>query len=155
MCDLLNTVEIITIRINLLGLGNISRQYSFYLPMHTQPDLHTKTKKDSQHDHNTQEGGSDTISDEKIEETKASVRPEYAGDKGDYPVVFTRNTPIEKKPVATFSYGERVRIAGLYQHYESMIDHIVQVAGWARTTRMGGKDFAFIELTDGSCGQTL
>ena len=38
--------------------------------MHTQPDLHTKTKKDSQHDHNTQEGGSDTISDEQIEETK-------------------------------------------------------------------------------------
>jgi len=36
-----------------------------------------------------------------------------------------------------------------------MIDHIVQVAGWARTTRMGGKDFVFIELTDGSCSQSV
>jgi asparaginyl-tRNA synthetase len=39
--------------------------------------------------------------------------------------------------------------------YEEMIDHVIQVAGWARTTRMGGKDFAFIELTDGSGSNTL
>jgi hypothetical protein len=39
------------------------------------------------------------------EETKTSVRPEYAGDKGDYLFSFVRDTPIEKKPVATFSYG--------------------------------------------------
>jgi len=31
-----------------------------------------------------------------------------------------------------------------------MLDHNIQVAGWARTLRMGGKDFAFIELNDGS-----
>jgi asparaginyl-tRNA synthetase len=36
-----------------------------------------------------------------------------------------------------------------------MLDHIIQVAGWARTLRMGGKDFAFIELTDGSGSGTL
>lgn len=36
-----------------------------------------------------------------------------------------------------------------------MLDHVIQVAGWARTTRMGGKDFAFIELTDGSGAGTL
>ena len=36
-----------------------------------------------------------------------------------------------------------------------MLDHIIQVAGWARTTRMGGKDFCFIELTDGSGAATL
>jgi aspartyl/asparaginyl-tRNA synthetase len=36
-----------------------------------------------------------------------------------------------------------------------MLDHVIQVAGWARTTRMGGKDFAFIELTDGSGSNTL
>ena len=35
------------------------------------------------------------------------------------------------------------------------MDHVIQVAGWARTTRMGGKDFAFIELTDGSGAGTL
>lgn len=34
--------------------------------------------------------------------------------------------------------------------FEEYVDHIIQVAGWARTTRMGGKDFAFIELNDGS-----
>jgi len=35
------------------------------------------------------------------------------------------------------------------------MNKIISVAGWARTTRMGGKDFAFIELTDGSGSQTL
>lgn len=59
------------------------------------------------------------------------------------------------KPVAKFSYGQRVRIASIWQRYEEWIDHVIQVAGWARTTRMGGKDFAFIELTDGSGAGTL
>ena len=59
------------------------------------------------------------------EETKTSVRPEYSGDKGDYLFNFVRDTPIERKPVATFSYGQRVRIAALYQEYEKMLDHIV------------------------------
>jgi len=36
-----------------------------------------------------------------------------------------------------------------------MLDYVIQVAGWARTTRMGGKDFVFIELTDGSGSTTL
>jgi hypothetical protein len=88
------------------------------------------------------------------EETKFA-RPEYTGDKGDFPYVFERNTPIEKKPVATFSFGRRVRIAALVDNHEAYLDHIIQVAGWARTTRMGGKDFAFIELTDGSCMTAL
>jgi len=62
-----------------------------------------------------------------------------------------RETAVESKNVPTFSFGQRVRIAELYTpKYEEMLDHIIQVAGWARTTRMGGKDFAFIELFDGS-----
>jgi len=36
-----------------------------------------------------------------------------------------------------------------------MLDHNIQVAGWARTLRMGGKDFCFIELNDGSCQSSL
>lgn len=41
------------------------------------------------------------------------------------------------------------------ENHEAYLDHLITVAGWARTTRMGGKDFAFIELTDGSCSSTL
>lgn len=96
--------------------------------------------------------------EQQIEETKEEeklVRPEYTGDKGDYEYQFERDTPIEKKPSAVFSYGKRVRIQALADNHEPFLDHIIQVAGWARTTRMGGKDFAFIELTDGSCGTTL
>jgi hypothetical protein len=95
---------------------------------------------------------------EQIEETKdgeKSVRPEYTGDKGDFQFQFERNTPIEKKPVATFTYGQRVRIQALAENHEAYLDYVIQVAGWARTTRMGGKDFAFVELTDGSCSSTL
>jgi asparaginyl-tRNA synthetase len=83
------------------------------------------------------------------------VRPEYTGDKGEYPYSFSRDTPIEKKPVAVFTFGQRVRIQALAENYEPYLDHVIQVAGWARTTRMGGKDFAFIELTDGTCSTTL
>ena len=38
--------------------------------MHTQPDIHTKAKKDSLNDENIQEGGSDNKHDEPIEETQ-------------------------------------------------------------------------------------
>lgn len=27
---------------------------------------------------------------------------------------------------------------------------IIKVAGWAKTTRSGGKDFSFVEINDGS-----
>jgi len=84
------------------------------------------------------------------------VRPEYAGDKGPFQGKLKRDVPIESKTVATFSFGNRVRIAALATpQYEQMQEHIIEVAGWARTTRMGGKDFAFIELTDGSGATTL
>ena len=38
--------------------------------MHTQPEIHTKAKKDSLNDENIQEGGSDNKHDEPIEETQ-------------------------------------------------------------------------------------
>lgn len=84
------------------------------------------------------------------------MRPEYAGDLGDFNIELQRDTPVEHKTVATYSFGKRVRIAALATpQYEQMLDHVITVAGWARTTRMGGKDFAFIELTDGSGSSTL
>lgn len=59
-----------------------------------------------------------------------------------------------KNPSA-FAYGNRLRIAAIHEAHEQYLDHLVEVAGWARTTRMGGKDFAFIELTDGSGSCTM
>lgn len=76
-------------------------------------------------------------------------------DKGEIVAHVERDTPIEPKIVAPFSYGNRVRIAYLWQNYEEMIDKTLTVAGWAKTLRMGGKDFAFIALNDGSCSQNV
>ena len=61
-----------------------------------------------------------------------------------------RDVPIEKKPVPYFCYGKRVRIAALHEEHDHLLGHVIECAGWARTTRMGGSDFAFIELNDGS-----
>lgn len=103
-----------------------------------------------------QQPQADSTTQDSTQTTQESVRPEYTGDKGDFDISLSRNDPVETKPIATFSFGQRVRIAVLNTpKYEEMIDHVIQVAGWARTTRMGGKDFAFIELTDGSGSNTL
>lgn len=56
-------------------------------------------------------------------------------------------------PVA--SYGHRLRIAKLFDNHEEFMYKVITVAGWARTTRAGGKDFCFIELHDGSCQKGL
>lgn len=48
------------------------------------------------------------------------------------------------------SYGHRIRIAKLFDSHEEFMYKVIQVAGWAKTTRMGGKDFCFIEVSDGS-----
>lgn len=36
-----------------------------------------------------------------------------------------------------------------------MFDKTLTVAGWAKTLRLGGKDFCFISLNDGSCSQNI
>jgi hypothetical protein len=41
-------------------------------------------------------------------------------------------------------------IAKLFDSHEEFMYKVIQVAGWAKTTRMGGKDFCFIEVSDGS-----
>ena len=66
-----------------------------------------------------------------------------------------RNTPIEKKPVPYFCYGKRVRIAALHEEHDQYLGHIIECAGWARTTRMGSADMAFIELNDGSSMKSI
>lgn len=75
----------------------------------------------------------------------------YPGDSGSVQNTFERNPAIEPKPVPLFAYGNRVRIAALWKNHEPYLDHLIQVAGWARTTRLGGENLFFIELNDGSC----
>lgn len=70
-------------------------------------------------------------------------------DLGEYPHKIDE-VQAKKKPVCTFSYGERIRIAKLYDNHEDFLYKIIKVAGWVKTSRAGGKDFMFIELSDGS-----
>lgn len=70
-------------------------------------------------------------------------------DLGEYEA---RITPaiVEKKVVPAASYGHRIRIAKLFDSHEEFMYKVIQVAGWAKTVRAGGKDLIFIELSDGS-----
>jgi aspartyl/asparaginyl-tRNA synthetase len=68
---------------------------------------------------------------------------------GEYEAHFTP-VKVEKKNVPTSSFGHRIRIAKLFENHEEFMYKIIQVAGWARTVRPGGKEFAFIEINDGS-----
>lgn len=49
------------------------------------------------------------------------------------------------------SFGGRVRIARLYQSFEELLDKVIRVGGWAKSTRASSNDFCFVELNDGSC----
>ena len=53
------------------------------------------------------------------------------------------------------SYGQRVRIARLFEGHEEFIGQVIRVAGWAKSTRAQSKDFCFVELNDGSCFRNL
>jgi len=50
---------------------------------------------------------------EEKKEAPVSVRPEYSGDKGMWEANTIRDTPVETKTVAPYSFGKRVRIAAL------------------------------------------
>lgn len=76
------------------------------------------------------------------------LREEYK----DYgPLEYKREHPkVEKKPVAEFGYGGRVRIGKLFDDHEPYMYKIITVGGWARSVRASGKEFVFVELSDGS-----
>ena len=76
---------------SLVGLGNTSRQYSFYMPMHTQPDIHTRAKKDSLFNQNLQEGGSETKADNKTIEENEEITHLLKQSKP----LFNDDNPIE------------------------------------------------------------
>ena len=83
-----------------------------------------------------------------VEQKPSEVKEEYK-DLGEYEA---RITPaiVDKKNVPVASYGHRMRIAKLYDSHEEFMYKIITVAGWAKTVRSGGKDFCFIEISDGS-----
>ena len=76
------------------------------------------------------------------------VKEEYK-DLGEFEA---RITPaiVDKKHVPVASYGHRLRIAKLFDSHEEYMYKVITVAGWAKTVRSGGKDFSFIEISDGS-----
>lgn len=82
-------------------------------------------------------------------DTKAVIEKEEYRDLGEY-VAEIIPVSVEKKSQPTASYGHRIRIAKLFDSPEEFMYKIIQVAGWARTVRAGGKDFCFIEINDGS-----
>ena len=82
------------------------------------------------------------------EKKKEDVKEEYK-DLGEYEATIVP-VPADKKVVPTASYGHRIRIAKLFDSHEEFMYKIINIAGWARTVRSGGKDFCFIEVSDGS-----
>ena len=82
-------------------------------------------------------------------DAKPQLEKEEYKDLGEY---VANISPVEvvKKAQPTASYGHRIRIAKLFDSHEEFMYKIIQVAGWARTVRSGGKDFCFIEISDGS-----
>ena len=82
------------------------------------------------------------------EQKPVEAQEEYK-DLGEFEA---RITPaiVDKKHVPVASYGHRLRIAKLFDSHEEFMYKVITVAGWAKTVRSGGKDFCFIEISDGS-----
>jgi asparaginyl-tRNA synthetase len=66
----------------------------------------------------------------------------------------SRDDFIPSKPVPAMSYGGRVRIARIFDDYETFVGKQIKVGGWAKNTRFQ-KEFCFVELNDGSCFNSL
>lgn len=96
----------------------------------------------------------DSTKDTEVQQQQAEEVREPYYDLGEYVADLTKLN-VDKKVVPAASYGHRLRIARLYDSHEEFMYKIITVAGWARTVRPGGKDFCFIELTDGSCHKAL
>lgn len=82
------------------------------------------------------------------EDKPQEVQEEYK-DLGEFEA---RITPavVEKKNIPVASYGHRLRIAKLFDSHEEFMYKIITIAGWARSVRQAGKEFCFIEISDGS-----
>lgn len=52
------------------------------------------------------------------------------------------------------SFGQRVRIARIFQSYEEFLDKEIKVAGWVKNCR-AQKECCFIKVNDGSCNSDI
>ena len=68
---------------------------------------------------------------------------------------YNRDDHVPTKPTAAMSFGQRVRIARIWQSHEELIGQTIRVAGWAKKKAMDKKEFAFVEIGDGSCHKTV
>lgn len=91
---------------------------------------------------------------QQIQTGATELQAEEYKDLGEY-VAHIDPVKVDKKIVPTASYGHRIRVAKLFDSHEEFMYKIITVAGWARTVRAGGKDFAFIEINDGSSLKNL
>ena len=66
-----------------------------------------------------------------------------------------RNDPIPSKPIAPMGYGERVRIARIWQSHEELIGKDFRIGGWLKKGAMDKNAFAFLEINDGSCFRSI
>ena len=89
------------------------------------------------------------VTDQQAAAQKQEEPVEEYKDLGEY-VADIEPVNVEKKFIPTASYGHRLRIAKLFDSHEEFMYKIITVAGWAKTVRSGGKDFCFIEISDGS-----
>ena len=61
---------------------------------------------------------------------------------------------MPQKPVAAMSYGQRIRVARIWQSYEELIGQKIRVGGWSKNVRKQA-NLVFISLNDGSCFDNL
>ena len=66
-----------------------------------------------------------------------------------------RNDLVPSKTVAAMSYGQRVRIARIWQSHKELLGTTIKVAGWAKKSAMDKKDIGCVELNDGSCFRSI
>ena len=65
-----------------------------------------------------------------------------------------RDDHVPQKPVAAMSYGQRIRVARIWQSYEEIIGQKIKVGGWSKNVRKQA-NLVFISLNDGSCFENL
>jgi asparaginyl-tRNA synthetase len=65
-----------------------------------------------------------------------------------------RDDYVPQKPIASMSYGQRLRVARLYQSHEEILGQVIRVGGWSKSVRKQA-NMVFIALNDGSCFSNL
>ena len=75
-----------------------------------------------------------------------SVQP-YTGE-------LNRVDHVPQKTLAAMSYGQRIRIARLWQSHEEIIGKVIRVGGWSKSVRKQA-NLLFIAINDGSCFDNL